>query len=108
MHMQAISRHGMVGDGTWVAELAVEPSTTLEPTHFPAKPKQKKKKAKKPKLWVALYDYTAADSTEVSFVEGDTLFNVMASDPGWLVATVARTGATGMLPGNYVEKTARA
>ncbi|KAM9342293.1 nebulin [Pholidichthys leucotaenia] len=51
----------------------------------------------------AMYDYTAADSDEVSFKDGDVIVNVQAIDEGWMYGTVQRTGKTGMLPANYVE-----
>ncbi|VBB30462.1 unnamed protein product [Acanthocheilonema viteae] len=52
----------------------------------------------------ALYDYTAADKDEVTFVEGDIIVNCQKVDEGWLTGTVQRTLQWGMLPANYVEK----
>ncbi|XP_072173655.1 LIM and SH3 domain protein 1-like [Diadema setosum] len=54
--------------------------------------------------YVAIYDYTAADSDEVSFVEGDVILDGEIIDAGWMTGTVARTGEHGMLPSNYVEQ----
>ncbi|XP_035994897.1 nebulin isoform X28 [Fundulus heteroclitus] len=51
----------------------------------------------------AMYDYTAADSDEVSFKDGDVIVNVQSIDEGWMYGTVQRSGKTGMLPANYVE-----
>jgi nebulin len=51
----------------------------------------------------AMYDYTAADSDEVAFKDGDVIVNVQSIDEGWMYGTVQRTGKTGMLPANYVE-----
>ncbi|XP_028981654.2 nebulin isoform X6 [Esox lucius] len=51
----------------------------------------------------ALYDYSAADSDEVSFKDGDVIVNVQSIDEGWMYGTVQRSGKTGMLPANYVE-----
>ncbi|MED6283356.1 hypothetical protein CHARACLAT_007891 [Characodon lateralis] len=51
----------------------------------------------------AMYDYTAADSDEVSFKDADVIVNVQSIDEGWMYGTVQRTGKTGMLPANYVE-----
>ncbi|KAJ8012364.1 hypothetical protein DPEC_G00041930 [Dallia pectoralis] len=51
----------------------------------------------------ALYDYTAADSDEVSFKDGDVIVNVQSIDEGWMYGTVQRSAKTGMLPANYVE-----
>lgn len=52
----------------------------------------------------AIYDYTAADSDEVSFNEGDIIVNTQTVDAGWMTGTVQRTGQHGMLPSNYVER----
>jgi len=51
----------------------------------------------------AIYDYTAADEDEVSFVEGDYVTNSEIIDEGWMTGTIERTGQHGMLPSNYVE-----
>lgn len=51
----------------------------------------------------AIYDYTAQDTDEVSFVDGDLIINCQPIDDGWMTGTVQRTGKTGMLPSNYVE-----
>lgn len=51
----------------------------------------------------AIYDYTAQDNDEVSFLDGDLIINCQAIDEGWMTGTVQRTGQTGMLPSNYVE-----
>lgn len=51
----------------------------------------------------AMYDYSAADTDEVSFRDGDVIVNVQSIDEGWMYGTVQRTGKTGMLPANYVE-----
>ncbi|XP_028895696.1 LIM and SH3 domain protein Lasp isoform X3 [Zeugodacus cucurbitae] len=60
----------------------------------------------KPNLRVyrALYDYEAQDTDEVSFREGDVIFEVESADSGWMTGRVERTGKTGMLPANYVEQ----
>ena len=52
---------------------------------------------------MALYDYTAADDDEVSFMEGDLVSDVTVIDDGWMEGRVERTGEYGMLPSNYVE-----
>uniref|UniRef100_A0A0K0F5Q1 LIM and SH3 domain protein 1 (inferred by orthology to a human protein) n=1 Tax=Strongyloides venezuelensis TaxID=75913 RepID=A0A0K0F5Q1_STRVS len=51
----------------------------------------------------ALYDYTAADNDEVSFLENDIIVNCQKVDDGWMTGTVQRTLQWGMLPANYVE-----
>lgn len=52
----------------------------------------------------ALYDYSAADDDEVSFVEDDLISEVTVIDDGWMEGRVERTGQYGMLPSNYVER----
>ncbi|XP_050678836.1 LIM and SH3 domain protein Lasp isoform X2 [Leptidea sinapis] len=54
-------------------------------------------------VYIAMYDYEANDSDEVSFREGDLISNVTSIDEGWMTGQVLRTGRTGMLPANYVE-----
>ncbi|CAG5053156.1 unnamed protein product [Parnassius apollo] len=55
------------------------------------------------RVYIAMYDYEANDSDEVSFREGDYISNVTSIDEGWMTGEVLRTGRTGMLPANYVE-----
>ncbi|XP_008327666.1 LIM and SH3 domain protein 1 [Cynoglossus semilaevis] len=55
------------------------------------------------KRYRALYDYTAADDDEVSFMDGDVIVDVQPIDEGWMQGRVERTGELGMLPANYVE-----
>lgn len=57
------------------------------------------------RVYRALYDYVAQDVDEVSFREGDVIFEVDSIDSGWMTGRVERTGKTGMLPANYVEQT---
>ena len=57
----------------------------------------------KQRVYRALYDYEAQDVDEVSFREGDIIFEVESIDSGWMTGRVERTGKTGMLPANYVE-----
>lgn len=51
-----------------------------------------------------MYDYSAADSDEVSFADGDIITECQLVDAGWMVGRVERTGQYGMLPSNYVER----
>lgn len=51
----------------------------------------------------AMYDYTAQDVDEVSFLDGDLIVACVPIDEGWMTGTVQRTGERGMLPANYVE-----
>lgn len=50
-----------------------------------------------------MYDYSAADDDEVSFMDGDVIEDVQQIDEGWMYGRVQRTGQQGMLPANYVE-----
>ena len=52
----------------------------------------------------ALYDYTAADDDEISFMEGDIIVQAQPVGGGWYFGVVESSGASGMLPGNYVEQ----
>uniref|UniRef100_A0A3P9J2U2 LIM and SH3 protein 1 n=1 Tax=Oryzias latipes TaxID=8090 RepID=A0A3P9J2U2_ORYLA len=54
-----------------------------------------------PRVYRALYDYTAQDHDEVSFRDGDVIINAQPIDEGWMYGTVQRTGKSGMLPANY-------
>lgn len=40
---------------------------------------------------------------EVSFKEGDLIFEIDPIDAGWMTGKVERTGKTGMLPANYLQ-----
>lgn len=51
-----------------------------------------------------MYDYEAADDDEVGFKENDLIINCEPIDEGWMNGTNERTGKSGMLPSNYVEK----
>jgi hypothetical protein len=75
-----------------------EPKPEPEPQRPPAQ-----LPASEPR-YVAIYDYTAADDDEVSFMDGDIIVNTEVIDEGWMTGTVQRTGETGMLPSNYVER----
>lgn len=65
---------------------------------------QRQKSVSKVRVYRALYDYEAQDSDEVSFAEGDLIFEVNSIDAGWMTGRVERTGKIGMLPANYIEQ----
>ncbi|XP_022088389.1 LIM and SH3 domain protein 1-like isoform X2 [Acanthaster planci] len=79
---------------------SVQPSGGYEP---PPQPAAQAPPAASGPRYMALYDYTAADDDEVSFMEGDKIVNVTVIDDGWMEGMVERTGQHGMLPSNYVE-----
>lgn len=51
----------------------------------------------------ALYSYTASESDEISFTEGDTIIECEHIDAGWMLGRHPLTGKQGLLPSNYVE-----
>lgn len=51
----------------------------------------------------AIYSYTAAESDEISFIEGDVLDQCEHIDSGWMLGRNPKTGQHGLLPSNYVE-----
>ncbi|XP_040583528.1 LIM and SH3 domain protein F42H10.3 isoform X2 [Lepeophtheirus salmonis] len=70
----------------------------------PYQQRQSDAKQKSNKCYQALYDYDAQDLDEVSFVDGDLIINCSHVDEGWMTGTVHRTGKSGMLPANYVQR----
>ncbi|XP_046384415.1 drebrin-like protein B [Ischnura elegans] len=50
----------------------------------------------------ALYDYQAADSTEISFDPGEIITNIDQIDEGWWQG-IGPDGTFGLFPANYVE-----
>ncbi|KAG5678836.1 hypothetical protein PVAND_008470 [Polypedilum vanderplanki] len=65
---------------------------------------QQAKSVSKVRVYRALYDYEAQDYDEVSFSEGDLIFEVNSIDGGWMTGRIERTGKIGMLPANYIEQ----
>lgn len=69
------------------------------------KPPIKKRKPPAPEpnypKCTALYAYTAADSDELSFKEGDILYIVKEDPSGWWNGICK--GKAGLFPSNYVE-----
>jgi len=51
---------------------------------------------------VALYDYQAADETEISFDPGQVITHIDKIDPGWWQG-LSPSGNCGLFPSNYVE-----
>mmetsp|Transcript_18393 Transcript_18393/g.26726 ORF Transcript_18393/g.26726 Transcript_18393/m.26726 type:complete len:107 (-) Transcript_18393:128-448(-) len=54
----------------------------------------------------ALYDYQAADDTELSFVQGEVIVILKKDDSGWWLGQRESAGQgskSGLLPSNYVE-----
>lgn len=55
------------------------------------------------KTALAVYDYEATESNEISFAEGDEITQIEETDPDWWTGTHAKTGQVGLFPANYVE-----
>lgn len=87
---------------------AYQSSTAPQNYHYDAAPEPVRQAAAAPppsigKRYKAVYDYSAADDDEVSFMDGDVIADVQQIDEGWMYGRVERTGQQGMLPANYVE-----
>ena len=54
-------------------------------------------------VYVAIYDYAAADDDEITINEGDRMGDVTIIDEGWMEGLNTRTGKYGMFPANYVQ-----
>uniref|UniRef100_A0A336MVV1 CSON006756 protein n=1 Tax=Culicoides sonorensis TaxID=179676 RepID=A0A336MVV1_CULSO len=67
-------------------------------------PPKQHKPMSKVRVYRALYAYEAQDDDEVSFKEGDLIFEMSPIEGGWLTGRVESTGKSGMLPANYVEQ----
>ncbi len=52
---------------------------------------------------VALYDYQAADETEISFDPGQRVTNIDRIDPGWWQGLAPDGVSYGLFPANYVK-----
>ncbi|XP_053195070.1 LIM and SH3 domain protein 1 isoform X2 [Scomber japonicus] len=82
---------------------AASQNYNYEPAAEPVRPAAAAPPPSAGKRYRAVYDYSAADEDEVSFVDGDVIVDVQQIDEGWMYGRVERTGQQGMLPANYVE-----
>ncbi|XP_029996872.1 LIM and SH3 domain protein 1 isoform X1 [Sphaeramia orbicularis] len=87
---------------------AYQSSAATQNYHYDPTPEPVRQAAAAPppsagKRYRAVYDYSAADDDEVSFMDGDVIVDVQQIDEGWMYGRVERTGQQGMLPANYVE-----
>uniref|UniRef100_A0AAY4B9V9 LIM and SH3 domain protein 1 n=1 Tax=Denticeps clupeoides TaxID=299321 RepID=A0AAY4B9V9_9TELE len=83
-----------------------QPPAASQNYHYEPEPVRQAAAAPPPsagKRYRAVYDYSAADEDEVSFLDGDVIVDVQQIDEGWMYGRVERTGQQGMLPANYVE-----
>ncbi|KAL4232159.1 hypothetical protein ACF0H5_009734 [Mactra antiquata] len=82
-----------------------EPAMEEPPMEEPASPQQQQAPDAQQSGCVnavALYDYQAADETEITFDPDDVISDIDRIDEGWWVGT-APDGSRGMFPANYVE-----
>uniref|UniRef100_A0A8D3DB96 LIM and SH3 domain protein 1 n=1 Tax=Scophthalmus maximus TaxID=52904 RepID=A0A8D3DB96_SCOMX len=79
----------------------------FEPAPEPAQPAQPAQPARQAaggpppsagKRYRAVYDYSAADEDEVSFMDGDVIVDVQQIDEGWMYGRVERTGQQACCP----------
>ncbi|KAM3597972.1 uncharacterized protein V6R79_011935 [Siganus canaliculatus] len=90
------------------SQAAYQPPAASSNYHYEPTPEPVRQAAAAPppsagKRYRAVYDYSAADEDEVSFMDGDVIVDVQQIDEGWMYGRVERTGQQGMLPANYVE-----
>lgn len=76
---------------------AAGPTTSMEPTRSTSGPNTSSNKLRAK----ALFEYNAADATELSFGVGDIIFVTKQDSSGWWEGE--NGGKHGMFPGNYVE-----
>jgi hypothetical protein len=98
-HGELNGKVGVFPAADWVEE--VDPSSAAPPTMAPKAP-DKRPGASSSFQVVAMYDYEAEDSDELTIVEGEVL-NVDSEDSGWYFGTNAK-GLNGRWPSNYSEK----
>ncbi|XP_073841293.1 LIM and SH3 domain protein Lasp isoform X7 [Musca autumnalis] len=98
-----MSNHNMQQPQQYYQQMPVMQQQNHQPQHHNLQQQQKQTKQNL-RIYRALYDYEAQDVDEVSFREGDIIFEVESIDSGWMTGRVERTGKTGMLPANYVEQ----
>ncbi|XP_058508887.1 LIM and SH3 domain protein 1 isoform X1 [Solea solea] len=108
-HFEEAAADGRAKAGGWTAsKTAHQPPAGPQSFNYDAPPEQVSQAAAGPppsagKRYRAVYDYSADDDDEVSFMEGDVIVDVQPIDEGWMYGRVDRTGQQGMLPANYVE-----
>lgn len=88
------------GNGLFPAnyvELVDEERAPVAPEPTPAAPVEQQTLCAR-----ALYDYQAADASEITFDPGDMISNIEQIDEGWWKGT-GPDGSHGLFPANYVE-----
>merc|ERR1711991_115079 len=96
-HGELNGKVGVFPAADWVEEIS-QPSSSGRgppPDMAPAAPVRKPQKQQQ---CMAMYDYDAQDSDELTIVEGEIL-NVDSEDSGWIFGS-NQQGETGRFPGN--------
>lgn len=52
---------------------------------------------------VALYDYAAVESDELTLCKGDVITEIRAMEGGWWLGTLSKDGKQGLFPDNFVK-----
>lgn len=71
-------------------------------THVPSSPAQQQQQSQGHTA-TALYDYSAEEDNEISFVEGDTITQIEFVSEDWWQGVAANGKTIGLFPANYVE-----
>ncbi|CAK8671702.1 LIM and SH3 domain protein 1-like [Clavelina lepadiformis] len=98
------ARHTAGGAAQPSAQPPAQPAQPPAQSAQPPPPSSPTKATPAKNVYVALYDYTAADDDEVSIKEGDRLTEVNVIDEGWMEGRNSSSGQFGMFPSNYVQQ----
>lgn len=55
-------------------------------------------------MYTAIADYTAFETSELGFVQGDLVQVLRVGDGGWWFARLQRTSEEGWVPGSYLQE----
>jgi hypothetical protein len=89
-------------NATFAEAIAMVTTPTSSPTHPKGPSTAVDGAITAQEVWVALYDYSAKDTDEVSFTQGDLLVDVVPGSDGWMSGVVVRSSATGLFPASYI------
>eukprot|EP00049_Salpingoeca_infusionum_P017312 m.352516 g.352516 ORF g.352516 m.352516 type:complete len:395 (+) comp16544_c0_seq1:389-1573(+) len=104
--VESTGANGQLPDN-YIVEEGAAPAPEAAPEEQAA-PAEAEAPAGDGKRYVAQFDYDAQDGEEVSFKEGDIIVNVAEHSEGWVTGTVESSGASGMLPSNYIVEEGQA
>eukprot|EP00731_Ephydatia_muelleri_P002655 Em0001g2655a len=80
-------------------QIGLVPATYLDELKEPSAAKESV-----PVAYRALYDYTGANGSQLTFKQGDTMVLVDTPSTGWWSMRHTSSGKQGLVPTNYVEK----